>query len=155
MMTSSICRDLSRFRRAVFLLGYVAGLIVAVGCGRADTPPTAERVRELVERLASPRKTPLLKEHEDTLPKGVGYSEISDERSRVIPIYAELSDAIEVALPILIEHADDERFSHVAEDGSSGCYYSRSVGTTCTELIERHVEVYQPYTLGNTLRGMQ
>src|SRR5262249_349738 len=57
--------------------------------------------------------------------------------------YDKLSANIEVGLPILTKHVDDDRFSYVYEDvGTSGAFVKASVGVACSRIIEAHVEAY-------------
>src|SRR5262249_46201214 len=60
--------------------------------------------------------------------------------------YNKLSANIEVALPILAKHVNDERFSYVYVQPSSGVYLTQSVGGACSSIIHEHVEVYHRYT---------
>ena len=64
-------------------------------------------------------------------------------RRRSQPRTDELSDNIELSLPILMNHIKDKRFSYVYEEGISGVYETANVGTACRRIVEEHVEVYR------------
>jgi len=128
------------------------GLLVLVVPGRGDeaadkqarlTPDECER---LVEQFVNPGKPPFTGKGKPILPEGVSKSTIYERQKNVGPAYDKLSTNIEVALPILAKHVNDERFSYVYVQPSSGVYKTESVGGACSSIIHAHVEVHQQYT---------
>jgi hypothetical protein len=57
--------------------------------------------------------------------------------------YNQLSRNVEAALPVLVKHTNDKRFSYVYEDYISGVYKRATVGEACGRIFSAHVDVYQ------------
>jgi len=107
---------------------------------------TPEECERLVEQLVNPGKPPFTGKGMPVLPKGVSVDTIEEKQKKVKPAYDKLSANIEVALPVLAKHANDERFSYVYIQPISGVYKTESVGGACSTIIHEHVEVYHQHT---------
>jgi hypothetical protein len=100
---------------------------------------TPEECERLVEQLVNPGKPPFTEDYVLEPPKNL------DEKAleKIRAAYGKLSANIEVALPILVKHVNDARFSYVYEDvGTSGAFVKADVGFACRRIIRAHVEVY-------------
>jgi len=132
--------------------GMLLGLLVLAVTVRVDEAGdkkarlTPEECERLVEQLVNPGKPPFTGKGRPILPEGVSENTLSERQKNVGPAYNKLSANIEVALPILAKHVNDERFSYVYVQPSSGVYLTQSVGGACSSIIHEHVEVYHRYT---------
>lgn len=137
---------IARNHAAVAVLGFV-GFVATVSAGQkgdpAKKPLTAARCEALVEQLANPGKRPFADSYVHDLPKHLSESSLIRAQKPIAAAYDELSDNIEVSLPILMKHIDDKRFSYVYEDGAAGVYLTTNVDHACSEIIQEHVEVYR------------
>jgi hypothetical protein len=106
---------------------------------------TAAECERLVKQLISPYKPPFTKTYVHELPKGLEEDVLYERQKKIEAAYNKLSKNIEVALPILAKHLDDDRFSYVYEVGPSAVYQTMSVGGACARIIYAHVEVYQEH----------
>jgi hypothetical protein len=105
---------------------------------------TAADCERLVRQLVNPAKPPFKGEY--TFPEKLDLTAIEDKQEKIRKAYNSLSDNIEVSLPVLVKHTDDDRFSYVYEDiGTSGVITKASVGWACYQIIEAHVEVYSKH----------
>ncbi|MBI1916719.1 MAG: hypothetical protein HYS12_18595 [Planctomycetes bacterium] len=107
---------------------------------------TPEECERLVAQLVNPDKPPFTGKGVPILPEGVSKSSLYERQKNVGPAYDKLSANIEVALPILAKHVNDERFSYVYMQPSSGVYETQSVGGACSSIIHEHVEAYHQDT---------
>ena len=110
---------------------------------------TTEQCEQAVEQLVNPDKPPVIGRHMEAEDFPPGF--ISGLRVKQKPIeaaYQKLSSSIESALPILVKHADDHRYSHIYVDPHSGFFHKADVSETCDYLIRDHVEVYRRHTSG-------
>jgi hypothetical protein len=103
---------------------------------RAVTPAECKR---LIEQLVNPHPPPPSKKSYVYEPPTFDPKVVAKIRKA----YDTLSDNIQVSLPVLVKHANDERFSHFCE--SPGAFPKVSVGAACHEIVEAHVEVYLRY----------
>ena len=106
---------------------------------------TVEECQKRIDQLANPEPKPknVCGKTAINPPKG---AEAFIRRQRPIKAaYDELSVNVEVALPLLVKHAGDDRFSYVYESGISGFYSCMTVGDACRQIIQYHVEVCRPH----------
>ncbi len=108
------------------------------------TPLTAAECKTLIDQLASRTKPPFAENARPNLPNGIRESDLRRAQQPIRKAYAAIGENIEAALPLLIEHANDQRFSYVYES-LSGAYVKASVGATCQRLISEYIEVYRPH----------
>jgi hypothetical protein len=97
--------------------------------------------RKLVAGLVSPNKPIRIRNYPPTIsipPKFDWKAQERIEKNR-----AALYDHCEEALPFLIEGCTDTRFSLVSKWSEDEDYYTWSVGRVCSEIIQRHVEVFR------------
>jgi hypothetical protein len=113
------------------------------GCAWSAEPLSLEACVALIEQLANPDKPPFSKKHANFLPKGVAESSLEKSQRPMREAYNALSDNIEVALPLLVKHCKDERFSCVYEDKISGTFNRLSVADACRAILTAHVDVFQ------------
>lgn len=117
------------------------------GSPPARKPLTEARCERLVERLVSPGKRPFSENYVLDLPRGVNTKSLHETQKCIAAAYNELSDNIESALPVLMKHINDRRFSYVYEEGISGTYHTAEVGIACYRIIFAHVNIYsEPVT---------
>jgi hypothetical protein len=128
---------------AVGTLAFAASAEEGENSDPAKKPLTEEQCELLVEQLANPEKPPFDKRYVLRLPKGVSELTLSKAQKSVAAAYDELSENIEVALPVLVRHIRDKRYSYTYEDGISGVYENATVAQACATIIQEHVEVYR------------
>jgi hypothetical protein len=131
---------------AFAVLGILAAFTTRTDAGERVGPSrqrlTASECEKLVKDLAYPGKPPFKEDY--VFPGKLDEAAMEGKQKKIKAAYDQLSDNIEVALPILVKHSDDERLSYVFEDtGTSGVYAKASVGDACRRIIEAHVEVYR------------
>ncbi len=112
--------------------------------GKPRTLLKTDECQLLIEQLASKSEPPFAENARADLPRGLRESDLIRIQQPIRKAYADLSDNIEVALPLLVEHANDKRFSYVYES-ISGAFVKASVGSTCRRLVYHHIEVYGPH----------
>ena len=130
----------------VIALGLLGISTLAVAGEKPNPPgklPTRERCERLVEQLVNPGKAPFRSDDVPRLPKGITTSDLYRSQAKIAEAYNDLSDNIEAALPVLMKHIDDNRFSYVFESGS-GNYTKATVGDACNAIVWNHVEPYAP-----------
>jgi len=137
------------------LAAFVPSLSAGGDPGSTKKRLTAARCERLVEQLVSPDKPPFTKSYVFQLPKGVSELALIETQAKIKAAYDELSDNIEVALPALAKHVEDERFSYVYQDPISGVYLTDSVGDACSDIIVEHVEVYRKHVTSYDEEGRQ
>jgi hypothetical protein len=112
------------------------------GPGETKRPVTRAECEQLVARLVYPHKPPFA--GHDTLKPPANMDR--EALAKIKAAYDTLSDNFEVSLPVLVKHADDERFSYVYEDAGTSCAFVKGdVGWACCRIIEAHVEVYREH----------
>lgn len=104
---------------------------------------TIAECERLVEQLANPDPPPFQEDYVLKLPKGVTTAALAKSQKPIAAAYDALSKNIEVSVPVLIAHMDDERYSHVYEVGPSAVFQRRSVGECCAIIAFKHIDVYQ------------
>lgn len=135
-----------RVHAAILALGLVAafGSALEAGDGPAATkrPITRSECERLVAQLVYPHKPTFAAHYVLEPPMNMDEKALAKIRAA----YDTLSDRIEVSLPVLAKHVEDERFSYVYEDvGTSGAFVKSSVGGACEDIVQAHVEVYRRY----------
>jgi hypothetical protein len=133
-------------RLSLGALAVLAAFAALVRAGEHAGPATshlaASECDQLVKELVYPGKPPFKGAY--VFPEKLDLRTVRAKQKRVKAAYDRLSDNIDVALPVLVEHADDNRLSYVFEDvGTSGVITKASVGWACCEIVEAHVEVYR------------
>lgn len=132
-------------------IGFVAFCLLQWLPLAADEPKvlpkklTVEECQKRIDQLANPEPKPktLCGKTAFGAPKG---AEAFIRRQRPIgAAYDELSVNVETALPLLVKHAGDDRFSYVFESGISGFYSCMTVGDACRQIIGHHIEVCRPH----------
>jgi len=110
-------------------------------------PVTRDVCEKWVEQLASKTEPPF-DEGEDgyvlRLPRGITESGLIKAQLPVREAFNSLSENLDVALPIVVKHIDDKRFSYVQEEPSNGVYFQVSVGSACRKLLDQQIAVYKP-----------
>jgi hypothetical protein len=134
--------------RTILSLGALAILTFATSSDAGEKPSptrkclTTAQCERLVKQLVYPGKPPFKGRY--VFPEQVDQEAISARQEKIKSAHDRLSDNIEVALPILVKHTGDDRFSYVFEDvGTSGVIVKTSVGHACYGIITAHVEVYR------------
>jgi hypothetical protein len=134
------------------LIVALLGTALAVHASKRAEPKkhqlTAADCERLVNQLVNPNEPPFQGKVFDPPANLKGGDQTPMQQA-----YDRLSDNIEAALPVLVKHAHDGRFSYVHEDFYSGACITADVGDACREIIEAHVEVYQP-CIERTLDGI-
>src|SRR5581483_3153758 len=85
------------------------------------------------------------------LPRGMAEHEKTFKK--IGAAYNTLSENIEVALPVLMKHINDKRYSFVGEQPSSGVYQLKPVGWACSEIVHAHVEAHLLKTFCHSREG--
>lgn len=130
----------------VCVIGFVAFNDLGAKEPRGKSQPvTVAECERLVEQLANPDPPPFTERYVRRLPKGLSEASLFKSQKPIADAYDALNENIEVALPVLIAHMDDKRFSHVYDEAVSGpSYMCRSVGATCAMLAFDHIDVDLP-----------
>ena len=97
--------------------------------------------RELVKGLVSPNKPIRIRNYPPTISIPPNYDWKAQER--IEKNRAILFDHCEEALPFLINGCTDARYSLVSKWSEDEDYYTWSVGRVCSEIVQRHVEVFR------------
>jgi hypothetical protein len=136
----------------VLALGALATFAAPASAGEKPDPPkkglTAAQCERLVEQLANQAGAPFRQPYVMELPEGVTNGTLRERQQKIAAAYNKLSDNFESALPVLVQHVNDRRFSYVYEDGVSGVYEKATVGDACRRIVEAHVEVYHEHVRG-------
>src|SRR5262245_9540230 len=133
-------------QQGVMRAGMRLGLLVLAVTVRVDEAGdkkarlTPEECERLVEQLVSPDKPRFTENHVPLTEKA-----LLEKQKTIKAAYDKLSANIEVALPILVTHVHDQRFSYVYEDVYRGAYIDLPVGAACCRMIFAHVEVYREH----------
>jgi hypothetical protein len=133
---------------ACLLVSLVATAAAGKSPNRKKGPVTEADCEQLVKQLVNPEKPPFKEPYVHDLPKSTDEGELWRKQAKIKAAYDKLSDNIEIALPVLMKHIHDDRFSFVYEElyGTSGGYLKESVGGAFREIIAVHVEVNKEYT---------
>jgi hypothetical protein len=117
--------------------------IVLATCGTAFPQAKDEKLdyRELVKGLVSPNKPIRIRNYPPTIAIPPNFDWKAQER--IEKNRAILYEHCEEALPFLIEGCTDNRFSLVSQWSEDPDYYAWNVGRVCSEIIQRHVEVFR------------
>ena len=130
----------------LLLLAAVSSL-ADISCGdEPKTEPlktTRDDCLKLINELANPKKRPF-NGSVRRLPQGTSLSSLAKEQQPIADAYNQLSDNIEIALPLLGASLRDPRFSCVFENGYTGGYYCQTVGNLCGSIVDAHLNVYHP-----------
>ena len=106
---------------------------------------TVEECQKRIDQLANPEPKPKTLCGKTAFGQPKGADAFIRRQRPIEAAYDELSVNVEVALPLLVKHAGDDRFSYVYEDGISAYYTCMTVGDACRQIIEHHVEVCRPH----------
>src|SRR5262249_2310270 len=112
--------------------------------GATHRPLSVAQCERLVGQLVNPGKPPFAQRYVLDLPEGLSVPDLRKSQEPIGVAYDELSANVEVALPVLVAHVTDRRFSYVYEDFVSGVFQCETVGGACARIIAAHVEVYRP-----------
>ena len=132
---------------------YAASTDAGDGSGPRKERLTAAECRQLVARLVNPDKPPFTENFVLKLPKGVDAQTLRRKQAKITAAYQKLSDNIEVALPVLLQEVDDERFSFVYTS-TSGAITTQSVGGACCDIIAAHIEEYRQHVTRGDFAGV-
>jgi hypothetical protein len=128
----------------------VAAVLAMVSCappvygGEKKSPPSEERIKTLLDRLASPNPAPTTGEEDPKVaPNAVWPRDYSDDKQKpVIDARFELRKLGTRAFPFLIERWDDKRYSLTVVNGLSGFYRNHTVGKVCRTIIYDQLQPY-------------
>lgn len=115
--------------------------IPSVADGQQPTTIDETQVHLWIEQLAnlSPART-----HRGD----VGADSLTDKEDMDLGLvkiaYRKLTKNFQAALPHLVEHIDDKRYSFPREHPSSGSYENQSVGDACRSIIDRKLLLRNP-----------
>ena len=101
--------------------------------------PTKQQIRTWVQELANEHPARRFETPNDRLTKS--------ERASLVKVedaYRQLTKHFAVALPVLIEHLEDDRYSFPTEHPSSGVFQNQSVGHACRSIIQRKLLIRNP-----------
>jgi hypothetical protein len=133
---------IGRFLTFAIFLGCSAFVLPtnAQDAAKPAAKPSAD-YRDLVKGLVSPNKPIGITNYPETIAIPPNYDwkvQALIERNRKL-----LFDHCEEALPFLIEACTDSRYSMVSHWSEDTDYETWSVGRVCSEIIQRHVEVFR------------
>ncbi len=124
-----------RISQKILTLGILAAVALnAEGGEKTAAKPKRLRAADcekLVEQLANPNKPPFEKLYVLDLPEGSSEAELLKSFQKIGEAYDTLSANCEVALPALMKHIDDRRYSFVQEQPGSGVFRKKTVGEAC------------------------
>ncbi len=101
--------------------------------------PTQEQLRTWIEELANEQPARRFETPDDRLTKTERAS-----LEKVENAYRQLTEHFLLALPSLIEHLDDDRYSFPTEHPTSGVFQNQSVGQACRSIVQRKVLIRNP-----------
>lgn len=137
-----------RWRLYVFLAGFAlpaAALSSDDKAGAANQQLSRTRCERMVERLVNHAEPPFkgYRAEHDAIPSSKRRGILDEQKKRVNRAYDALNDDIESALPVLVKHLRDQRFSHIRQDPATDAWHRVDVGMACDEIVQMHVEVYR------------
>lgn len=123
------------------LLLSFAFVLVPMSCIAQDKEPkpSTEQIEQWIEQLANKSPKRKFTTPADKLTK--------DELASLAVVrhaYRQLTKHFRQALPLLVDHQSDRRYSYPSEHPSSGVYQIQSVGEACENLIRGKVLINNP-----------
>ncbi len=107
---------------------------------RATNVEHKKKIETLIEKLASRNKQPVINAQDDReieIPRGYSV----DAQKDILVAWKELLAFGDEAVPPLVAHLADNRYSYTEKSGP-GTYYNRSVGDACTTILGNLINVY-------------
>lgn len=102
-----------------------------------------QEISRLIETLASPNSEPYWPEGTDNCdPPHYPLQYDHEAQKRIFKAREELYSKGFTAVPLLVKHANDRRYSCTVNRGK---WTNRDIGGVCRELVSNYVEVYQPF----------
>ncbi len=102
-------------------------------------PPSDQQIRHWIEELANEQPARRFETPNDRLTKTERAS-----LEKVEAAYRQLTEHFLLALPLLIEHLDDDRYSFPTEHPTSGVFQNQTVGQACRNIIQRKILLRNP-----------
>jgi len=124
-----------------FMLASLITWITSVADGQQPSKIDDKQVHLWIEQLAN--LSPARKHRGD-----VDEDRLTDKEEMDLGLvktaYKKLTNNFQAALPHLVEHIDDKRYSFPREHPSSGYYENQSVGDACRSIIDRKLLLRNP-----------
>ena len=130
-----------KHRLVGFMLASLITLITSVADAQQPSKVDEKQVRLWIEQLAN--LSPARKHRGDADEDRLTDKEEMD-LGLVKTAYRKLTNNFQAALPHLVEHIDDKRYSFPREHPSSSYYENQSVGDACRSIIDRKLLLRNP-----------
>ena len=121
----------------LIILSLIASIFNAVA--EQDDIPNDRQIRSWVDELANGLPARRFETPNDRLTK-----QERESLKKVQTAYRQLTKHFILALPVLVEHLDDKRYSFPSEHPTSGVFQIQTVGDACHSIVQRKLLIRNP-----------